>query len=342
MDDAGNSSSVSTTHYGTLTAHHANSARISVVIVTDHYETIRLVLGKLAQQTVSEQIEVVIVVPAGVVFERGAGELARYGLRMVEVDDIRPLSRARAAGVRAATAPVIFLGETHSFPHPEFAAALIDAHENAWDVVVPGLGNANPDGALSWAAFLMDYGQWLEDLPGGMVAGGPTWNTSYKRAVLLDVGDRLERVLSSGDELPLLLRARGSKVFFEPRARIGHTNVARNGWIDERYLAGLLIGANRRGMWSPAKRFLYVCASPIIPAVILSRIARSVGLLTRRGTLPAGSIPALLVGAIVRTAGEVVGYIRGAAPAATARMEEYELHKLSYTVKPLTEASIAG
>ena len=51
----------------------------------------------------------------------------------------------------------------------------------------------------------------------------------------------------------------------------------------------------------------------------------------RQHSLPAGTIPALLVGTIVRTVGEVVGFAIGATARSEPRMEEYELHKLEYT-----------
>lgn len=315
-------------------------ARMSVVLVTDNYETIRLVVARLAEQTVQGQLELVIVGPSGRELRRDTSALGGFaGVRVVELDDIQPMARARAAGVRVTTAPVVFLGETHSFPHPGFAAALIGAHEKPWDIVVPGISNANPDGALSWAAFLMDYGQWLEELPAGEIVSGPTWNTSYKRSVLVGLDGALDRALSSGDELSITLRARGCRAWFEPAARISHMNVGRRGWVDERFLSGLLIGAHRRGLWSPAKRLAYICASPLIPVVILSRIARSVRVLARRGALPSGTVPALLLGAIVRTAGEVVGYIRGASSAEQTQMEKYELHKVDYVGMPRAEPS---
>ncbi len=92
-------------------------------------------------------------------------------------------------------------------------------------------------------------------------------------------------------------------------------------------------------MWSAGKRLLYICASPLIPGVILSRIARPVRVLVRRGALPRGTVPALLFGAIVRTMGEVVGYLVGASSAAQARMVEYELHKLKYVAGPVPTSS---
>lgn len=315
---------------------------MSVIVVTDSFATIARVFERLAEQTTADKIELVIVAPAK---ERVEVDNARRGnlgaVKVVNVESIKPMAPARAAGVRAASAPVVFLGETHSFPHPGFAAALLRAHEEPWDIVVPGLGNANPDGVWSWASFLMDYGQWLEDLPAGEIPGGPTWNVSYKRSVLMELNGRLERALSSGDELPIALRERGSRAYFEPAARIAHINVGRHGWTDERYLSGLMVGSHRKAIWSRGRRLAYVFASPLIPAVILARIMRPVAVLVRRRALPLGTIPALIAGAMVRTMGEVVGYLVGASSEAQSRMEEYELHKTRYVARPLRGAEAA-
>jgi hypothetical protein len=315
---------------------------MSVIIVTDSFATIRRVFERLVDQTLADRIEVVIVAPANARLDVDNTKLGRLAaVKVVNVATIRPIAPARAAGVRAASAPVVFLGETHSFPDPGFAAALVRAHEQSWDIVVPGIGNANPDCVWSWAAFIMDYGQWLEYLPAGQIAGGPTWNASYKRSVLLDLDGRLERVLSSGDELPITLRERGSRAYFEPAARIGHVNVGRRGWTYERYLSGLMVGSQRRAMWSRSRRLVYAFASPLIPAVILSRIVRPVRVLGRRRALPRGTVPTLIAGAIVRTIGEVVGYLAGASSEEQGRMEEYELHKLRYVAGPSPESESA-
>ncbi len=311
---------------------------MSVILVTDRYETIARVMQRLGEQTIANEMEIVIVAPSKADLNLDESAVSRFAALVIVEGSIESMAPARAAGVRAATAAVVFLGETHSFPEPEFAATLLRAHEQAWDIVVPGLSNANPDGVWSWAAFLMDYGAWSKELPAGEIGGGPTWNVSYKRSVLLELDGLLERALASGDELPLTLRARGRKAYHEPAARIGHINVGRRGWADERYLSGLMVGSHRKRMWSLGRRLFYVCASPLIPVVILARIARPTRVLGRRGDLPRGIRSVLVLGALVRTAGEVVGYLTGATVAARDRMEQYELHKMRYVAQPLPDA----
>jgi hypothetical protein len=304
---------------------------LSVVLVTDQYSTVRLVVKCFAAQTVSDRIEMVIAIPGHKASQVPIGELTMFhSVRVQSLESIRPMPAARAAAVRATTAPVIFIGETHSFPHPAFAEELIAAHEAPWDVVVPGLENANPGSPQSWAAFILDYGYWLTGLSPSEIPNGPTWNASYKREVLLDMGSALDVALSSGDELPQALRARGSRVYFEPKAVIDHTNVESNGWIDERFLSGLVVGANRTRRWSRARRVAYFLASPLIPLVLLNRLRGPLKLLLKKGALPGGSLPALLFAVTVRTIGEAIGYVVGIDKSSEERMEDYELHKLRH------------
>src|SRR5687767_7145085 len=219
---------------------------LSVVLVTDKFETIRGVIEALEQQTARDAVEVVLVIQSDERAKVDESIAERFAaLRIVTVESIIPMPPSRAAGVRACTAPVIFLGETHSYPHPEFAAKLIAAHEGPWDIVVPGLDNANPSGARSWSSFLLDYGYWLSGLQASEVPSGPTWNASYKRHVLMELDDILDGALSSGDELPMELKSRKRKFYFAPGAKLSHVNLEDRGWMDERFLSGLVVGANR-------------------------------------------------------------------------------------------------
>ena len=308
-------------------------AEISVVLITDRWETIRRVVECLATQTVLDRLELVVVGPASGALRRHLAELNGFaGVCLVEVDSVYDFAAARAAGVRAASGPVVVLGETHSFPHPGWAAALIAAHGAGWGVVAPGFDNANPGSALSWAIFLLDYGRWCAGLPAGEIVLAPIHNGAYRRDVLLPLGPELETALSHGDRLTVQLRDGGYRAYFEPSARIDHLNISRPlPWLGERFVFGLVIAAHRAARWRWHRRLLYIVGAPLIPVVILFRIRPGVRQARRQRRLPPGTLPALFAGAVVSTIGEVVGYAWGAFRGSERRMTEYELHKASYT-----------
>jgi hypothetical protein len=305
---------------------------MSVVLVTDSYATIRPVIDCLRAQTVRDELEVVLVGPLGDGLHRAGADLDSFAAaQVVECGSPIALGEARAAGVRAASAPLVFIGETHSYPHARMAETLIRAHSGPWAAVVPGFANANPDGAPSWAAFLLDYGAWVPGVAAGEIGHAPIYNASYRRSVLLEFGDRLGSALRIGDEMSIGLRARGHRIHFEPAARIDHLNLsAPAASLRERYLAGLLIAAERTRRWSWRRRFLYLCGAPLLPAVYLSRVRAGVRAQRRDARVPVGAFLMLLVSAFVKAAGEMIGYARGAGPAAEPRMLEYELHKVGY------------
>lgn len=314
-----------------------SSPALSVVLVTDRYETVRRVLARLREQTARDRVEVVIVGPSREALGPAPPELEGFAAVQVVEGSISPLAPARAAGVRAARAAIVFMGETHTYPHLEWAETLIRAHAGPWAAVVPGLGNANPDGPISWANLLFDYGPWLAGLPAGEVRAVPTYNTAYKRARLLEQGERLEGLLTNGDALILRLREDGGRFYFEPAARLDHANVSQPAhWLAERYHGGRLRAASRMENWPRLRRLAYVCASPLIPAVVLARLWKPAALLLRQGRLAQGVLPLLVVSAIVSAVGEVVGYAFGEGASAESRMAEYELHKVRYTTSRAT------
>jgi hypothetical protein len=92
---------------------------ISVILGTDLYETVRPVVECLRRQTVKDRVELVIIAPrrASLGMSDADGE-GLAAVRFVEVGDVSLLAVARAAGVHAATAPIVVIGETHTYPDP--------------------------------------------------------------------------------------------------------------------------------------------------------------------------------------------------------------------------------
>lgn len=304
---------------------------LSVILATDTGATIRPVVERLRRQTVRDRVEVVLVAPSAEAVRDMLVHREEFaGIRVVE-DPVTNLASARARGIRAATAPLVFVGETHSYPHPGFAEALIGAFEGPWSSVTPAIGNANPKGILSWAGFLSDYARWCDGLPAGEIPEAPLYNAAYRREVLLSLGDRLAPALSHGDELPKTLAAAGHRVYFEPRARLDHVNVSRPwDWVVERFLAGIVIGAHRAAQWPLSRRLVYIGGSFLIPVVLTWRILPGLWKTVRQRRLPAVTIPAILAGMIVKAAGEMAGYAGLSTAAAERRMHEYEVHKLAH------------
>jgi hypothetical protein len=236
------------------------------------------VLDALTAQTVCHRLEVVVVDIA----QGAPGRLTLgSGLRHVYVrrPDINRWGRARAEGVRIATAPIVGFIEDHCFPRPDWAQILIEAFGGPWDVVGYAFTNANPRSYVSRASMLARYGQFAH--PTGrrrasLVSGN---NVSYRRALLLSFGADLEPLLTIDFNLQEILGRRGTPMFVEARALAAHQNFSR--FLDDsitghwycRLLAARRADTQR---WSVLRRLIHGVGAPLgSPAIRLARLLRS-------------------------------------------------------------------
>jgi len=287
---------------------------MSVVIATpDKYRVIRKTVGHLRGQTVRGDLELVIVAPSAERLNLHDSELKDFfRVRVLEVGEIRSVAWANAAGIRAASAPVVVLAEDHCFPDPGWAEALIEAHKKRWAVVGPVVRNANPKSTISWAGFVMSYGPWLSPEEAGEMDHLLGHNSSYKRSILLNYDADLEEMLEAESVLHWDLRAKGYKLYLEPMARVSHLNYEiLSSWLMEQYYSGRVFAAVRARDWPHLKKLLYTAGAPLIPGIRIYRIVKQLSRsLELRGLMRSVLAP-LIVGLCVRSMGEMVGYALG-------------------------------
>ena len=304
------------------------AAELSAVLVTDELRTLAEVLGALREQSARERIELVVVAPAGVPVDLEAPELEGFaGVRRVEVGSLVPISAARAAGVRAATAPLVFVGETHAFPRPDFGEAVIAAHRRDVGAVVPAIEIENEHSALGWANHLLNYGPWIAPGRPGDLSRAPAYLTTYKRALLDPLDSELDVLFDAGAGLEERLLAAGHRVVLDPVARVSHAHVSRpRSWVVDRFLGSRIFAAARARSWSRAHRVFYCGCAPLMPVVYVGRTLGTTDWWSRRRRLPRGTLPAVVLGAIVSMVGEVAGCAAGAG-SAHSRALDLELHR---------------
>ena len=305
---------------------------LSVVVITpDRVATVRKTLRHLRSQSICERMEVLLVAPTAEGLGLDESEMREfYAYRVVEVGHMRSTARARAAGVRAARAETVAFAEDHAFPAPGWAEALVKRHAEEWAAVGPVMSNSNPRSATSWANLLIEYAPWLEPCTAGEREHLPGHNGSYKRALLLEYGERLEAMLDAESVLHWDLRSRGRRLYLEPRARTFHQNFSAHApSLALRFNGGRLFASARARGWPAWRRALYACASPLIPLV---RCARIVGELSKPGRprrLLPRVLPALFALLAFDGAGELVGYALGAGDS-MRKLSDMEFHRGRY------------
>jgi len=305
---------------------------MSVVVVTpDDYLTVRKTIKHLRTQTVSRSLELVLVAPSLDGLKLEESEMRDFlGYRIVEVGPVHSTAKARAAGVCAATAPVVALTEDHAYPAPGWAEALIKRHQEDWAAVGPVMHNANPHSMTSWASFLVEYSPWLGPAESGECEHLPGHNGTYERDILLEYGDRLEEMLDAESILHWDLRAKGHRLWLESEARTFHQNFSNPAsTIPLRFNGGRLFASARARAWPAWRRIIFVLASPVIPLVRCFRITRDLRKPGRPRHLLPRLLPSLLFSLAFDGAGEMVGYAFGPGRA-MANLSDMEFHRHRY------------
>lgn len=296
--------------------------RLAFVVATDTFERIGDVVAHLRRQTVAAELELVVACPdrPGLALpDDAAPELGR--ITVVE-HPLLPLAGSRAAAIEAASAELVYIGETHVFAEPEWAERLLAAHAVApGAAIVPLIANANPRRVLSRASLALDYGLWGRGEP-GRIARMPGSNVVLERSGLLERNGSLAELLQP-ERLAAFAGGRGG-IFHATDARIRHLNVSRPGaWLHERYLAGRLVGGWRAARWPFPRRLAYALAAPAIAAVLASRVLAAA---ERQPVV----LALVVCGAAIQACGEAVGYLTGGVDETERKMAEYEISKARY------------
>lgn len=313
-----------------------NSPELSVVIVTpDDFATINNTMGCLMNQTVKDKMEIVIVAPSADCINPHNSETVDFPwVKVVEVGTVKSIAWGNAEGARHVTAPVIVFAEDHAYPDPDWAEALIRAHEQQWAAVGPVVRNANPGSALSWADLLMTYGPWLDPTPAGMVGHLPGYNCSYKRSILMEYDRELESMLREEIFLHQDLCSNGFQIYLEPSAKVAHTNLSLpSSWVKMRFLSGRVFAAARSKNWSALRRAVYILGAPLIPIIRIRRIifeAYKPGRLQNMEiSMRIRVLISIIFGSVLDGLGQLTGFAIGAGRS-EEKLSAYEFHRHSH------------
>jgi hypothetical protein len=301
----------------------AAAPALSFVVVADRFRYIADVVAALRRLPEQDRIELVVGVPDERGLELDESAVEGLDVRVVETGPAL-LAEARALAAHAASAPYVFIGETHCYPQPGWSRAILAAHAEGWDTVVPVMANGNPESAVSCAAFLLAYGRNAEPVPPLELAASPTYNTSMRRDLVAEHFDGGQGFV----DVPL---RDGQRVFRVPGARMTHVNVSGvRVYLKERFLVGRLYAADRARGWSPARRAGYVLGAPLLPVAQLARVVRRTGL-RRYRRLPPLTLPAMAAGVVASAAGEAVSYAGKPTPRSLRlQIDELEVHRIDY------------
>jgi hypothetical protein len=321
---------------------NGNSLGISVVVLTHcNWDGFRLLLRRLRAQTMAARLELIVVAPSRKdVNLESADTNGLWGYQILELGAFEE-GPAKAAGARAARAPLVAFTENHSFPDPAWAETLINAHEaGEYAAIGPVMRNANPGTAASWGAFLVFYGFALGDSRACEVESVPGNQSCYRRAFLVEGGAGLDEAFQSETTLQWELRSKGHRLLQHPGARVYHMNFSRFGPSAREFFHSSRLFAYRRAQgWGTFKRMCYGAGSPLLPAIRAPRLVRQ----ARAARVPARTmlraVPAALLILTAGALGEMLGYATGPGRA-SEHIRDFDQHRhLWYVPSDVAAAS---
>lgn len=285
-----------------------------ILIAPETFSTIRTTIRHLRAQANYDRLEIIIATPVPNLAVDEAECSGFCSVIMVYVPGATVTGAFRAESVRHATAPIVVIGEDHSYPQAGWAEEILNGYSNpAVAAVGVSVANGNPEKMLSWSNMYFCWGPFIDPTPTGPRMSLPPHNTSYRRHILLEYGDRLEYFLSSEHFLFPDLLSRGYILFLNGKARTRHCNpdtwamVALLHYNGARHFAGM----RRQQGWHWWQCGFHAVAAWLRGALKIVKSLKHIHRTQQLRRLMPMALPHLTIMAILHSWGESVGYILG-------------------------------
>ncbi len=288
----------------------APAAKLSVVVASvNGWSMLGPTLRSLDAQPERPRMEVIVVEAVGGETRRRLRE-HRPAVEVIEVDEKRTIPALRHQGVRRASGDLVAILEDHGEVAPDWASALIQAHQGPWGAV-GGVVENGRDGLVNWAAFFCEYAAYMGPVTEGESADLPGNNIAYKRPHLLRHAQELEQGRWES-WINDKLRADGVPIASTNRAVVRHIKPFRLGhFLVQRFHFARSYAGMRRVDQSPVRRLIYGVGSLALPALLTLRVTRTALAKGRHLGRFAASLPLIALFYTVGAAGEMVGYLIG-------------------------------
>lgn len=236
------------------------------------------------------------------------------------------LDELRAIGVAAARGDIIAVIEDHVRPDTDWSARILEAHRAPYAAIGGAIENGTSC-LLNWAAYFADLGRYHNPVPAGDSGYASVVNVSYKRSALESIRHVWHQRFSE-TAVHTALMAGGEKLALSGAVIVKQyrDNITFGSCCRDFLTWGRSYGSTRARLAGPARRLVYACLSPLVPAILLLRTAADV--VKKRRLLPAWlkSLPVAAALTIAWSLGELTGYLAGEAAGAIPEPRMRQTH----------------
>ena len=214
----------------------ASPSLSAILITSSDYSSLRESIAHLKLQSALSSLEIVIVCPSKEKLKLDLEDVKLFSfLEIIELENYISSGDVLATGFKNANSPIVAYIEEHSYPDPQWAEAILEAHKGNWAVVGWSIENANPETLISWASLFADFGPWVElKISQEMEILAPH-HCSYKKDLILSFGEELGTLSEIETILHSKLKQSGHRLYFESATQSKHVNFSKFAhWVTPR------------------------------------------------------------------------------------------------------------
>jgi glycosyltransferase involved in cell wall biosynthesis len=274
-------------------------------------------LSSIAQQVAELDAEVIVVTPRSEEYAERIRSQFPW-VRIVREAAITKVPALRRRGVQEASGEYVAIIEEHCSAAPDWLRQALAAFERGtYAAVGGGITDFGYDRLRDWVVYFVEYNGSLPPVIGGETESLNEANIAYRRRLLLEHLDLLDDGYWQMTLHPTLL-ASGHKLLSVPEMVVYHRGPFDFFYyLHQRFLFSRAFAGVRAQNQSPVRRFAYLVAAPVIPLLLLGRIARTVIRKRCRVGQFVRSLPLTVPAVAILVAGEWVGCLLGPGNALT-------------------------
>jgi glycosyltransferase involved in cell wall biosynthesis len=218
----------------------------------------------------------------------------------------------RRRGVEEASGELVAIIEEHCLAAPDWLAWAIKAHAGGDYGVVGGpVADYNYKRLRDWVVYFCEYNNYFPPWREGEWHDLGSANIAYSRALLLKHKELLSVGFWEAGLHPRLM-AEGVKFRPVPAMVVHHRGPFNYGYyLRQRYWFSRAFASARSRYLRTSRKLAYFVASPLVPFLLLARMAQRVSRQHCHVDKLALSLPLLIPALVVYVAGELVGYVAG-------------------------------
>ena len=194
-------------------------------------------------------------------------------------------------------------------PRPDWLAVIRSSHDRLRAAGIGGPIDPPPTGRpFDWAVYFLRYSAYLVHDGEGVIGDLAGDNASYKRASLRAIGADTGGEFWEQEAHRQLL-GRGEELVFVPGMRVQQVgSPPAAAFLRQRIQHGRRFGRDRAQRHAPTWRLVALCASPLVPLVLLAKVIARV--VAARGPVSrlVEALPALAACTVAWGLGEASGY----------------------------------